>query len=34
MSELNHEIKALIDMHHTSMTQYQIDHFVVGEKFY
>lgn len=32
MSELNHEIKALIDIHHTSMTQYQIDHFVVGEK--
>ena len=32
MFELNHEIKALIDIHHTSMTQYQIDHFVVGEK--
>src|SRR5574344_2092099 len=32
MSELNHEIKALIDIHHTSMTQYQIDHFVVDEK--
>ena len=32
MSELNHEIKNLINIHHTSMTQYQIDHFVVGEK--
>lgn len=32
MTELNKEIKNLIDIHHTSMTQYQIDHFVVGEK--
>jgi hypothetical protein len=32
LTELTQEIKNLINTHQTSMTQYQIDHFVVGEK--
>lgn len=32
MAELQQEIQKLINTHQTSMTQYQIDHFVVGEK--